>query len=224
MTTLPDPNPDPDPNPNPRRSVAEALPAVENVESCITDRVKHALDIMKLNRDEQGKRDYRLALTICAPVKMAEGNRYGMGRKVADRLDVDRQSTPFLDAVEKRAEIDAAYVLQLEQGDELIDGMKCLCKHGEGTLTLGQGGACSVLLKGIDSASDHVSEFKSTGKGKGGGRIRRCIYMYLNFTEVAGLKPVRRSSRNGGTCRPPPKDTRWRLNPGDEQTIMDANW
>ena len=50
----------------------------------------------------------------------------------------------------------------------------------------------------------------------------RCIY--LNFTEVAGLKPVRRSSRNGGTCRPPPKDTRWRLNPGDEQTIMDANW
>jgi hypothetical protein len=59
--------------------------------------------------------------------------------------------------------------------------MKCLCKHGEGTLTLGQGGACSVLLKGIDSASDHVSEFKSTGTGQGGGRIRRVPISFANY-------------------------------------------
>ena len=48
--------------------------------------------------------------------------------------------------------------------------------------------------------------------------------IHLNFTEVPGSsRPVRRSSRTAAG-RAPPKDTRFSLNPEDEQRIVEACW
>ena len=66
-------------------------------------------------RVEEIRQQYRLALTLVAPVKVAERDKSGMGRRFANRLQVRRDTKPFKDSVQKRCEADAMWLQQQKQ-------------------------------------------------------------------------------------------------------------
>jgi hypothetical protein len=116
--------------------------------------LKNALAILKLNCDEKARQNFRMALTLVAPVKVSRGNRHGMSRKVAERLGIDRQAAPFMESVIRRAEIDAEHSTWLGKGydkdNKFQDNDLVACKHATGHLKLNPrpGVACCVLIKG----------------------------------------------------------------------------
>ena len=66
-------------------------------------RAKGALQILKYDvRHEEQRQQFRLALTILAPEKVAQGVHAGMGRAVADRLDLNstRTSKAWAESIE----------------------------------------------------------------------------------------------------------------------------
>jgi hypothetical protein len=64
------------------------------VDSYIVGRIKNALDVLKPDvAVEDIRQEYRHIMTAIAPVLVSEGNPHGMGRAVARRLEIDRQSS-----------------------------------------------------------------------------------------------------------------------------------
>ena len=136
----------------------------------IVDRLSSSLQILKQCRTEEQRQHYRVVLTAVAPVKVGEKHQ-GMSRRVAEALKVNRNRKPFRAAVDLRAEIDQA---AKHMDDPLVVGDRVVTRHGVGTLTeCGDrpNDPCCVDIKIGDAV--HTSKFKSMGKGRGGGRVRR---------------------------------------------------
>ena len=96
----------------------------------------------------------------------------------AVNLESARQGKPFKDAIQLRAKIDAAIEAnkkRLQVGDDVV------CRHGAGKLVEydsaydsssdGEEGTCAVAI--VVSGHTHVAQFRNSGKGKGGARLRR---------------------------------------------------
>ena len=56
----------------------------------IADRLVAAIDILKGCQTEQQRRNFRLALALVAPTRVASGDHEGMARRVSARLHVQR--------------------------------------------------------------------------------------------------------------------------------------
>jgi len=56
-------------------------------------------------RVEQCRVQYRIGLTMSAPEWVPERDKTGMGRRVAERLQVGRDGAPFTDSIWQRADI-----------------------------------------------------------------------------------------------------------------------
>ena len=162
----------------------------------IVDRLVAALDILKGCQTEQQRRDFRLALALVAPTRVASGNHEGMARRVSARLHVQRgkrskkrgeRPYAFEAATSSRADFDhqaarfhfAAGPLRQGQqhalvGEPLQPGERVLTQHnGEAELArFTATGGCVLVFRAGDTFKEVV--FKGCyGKGKGSAGLRR---------------------------------------------------
>jgi hypothetical protein len=132
-------------------------------------------------RVEQFHVQYRIGLTMSAPEWVPERDKTGMGRRVAERLQVGRDGEPFTDSTWQRAGIDDQCAAQEEKGGFEV-GDAVVCRYGAGELVeLKEDGSCVVDIN-VDSDYEansddeptvqHLSEFSSTGRDTGGARLR----------------------------------------------------
>ena len=98
----------------------------------IVDRLRGALAIMKAQKqNEEVRLQRRLLLTAVAPELVEQGDQTGMQKRVAERLEVDRNLAPFRNSVQKRSEIDRQWK-ELQEKDGFKVGDQVVCKHGAG--------------------------------------------------------------------------------------------
>ena len=130
----------------------------------IVQRAADALAILKQCCSETQRLQYRLAMTVLAPIIGDE-----LGNRVARALEVPCNN-PYKQAIQKRAVIDVAAV---GRDKPLVVGDAVLCRHGQGILTgyTDLESACSIKITHGDHV--HTSEFTNAGSDKGGGRIQR---------------------------------------------------
>ena len=162
----------------------------------IVDRLVAALDVLKGCQTEQQRRDFRLALALVAPTRVASGDHEGMARRVSARLRVQRgkrskkrgeRPYAFEAAMSSRADFDqqaarfhvAAGPLRQGQqhalvGEPLQPGERVLTQNnGEAELARFTGnGGCVLVFRAGDTFKE--VEFKGCyGKGKGSAGLRR---------------------------------------------------
>ena len=123
-----------------------------------------AFAILKQCRTETQRLQYRLGMTMLAPIAGDE-----MANCVAKALEVPTNK-PYKESIAKRAAINVAAV---NRDAPLVVGNAVLCRHGEGILTeyTDLESACSVKITHGDHI--HTSEFTNAGKDIGGGLIQR---------------------------------------------------
>ena len=162
----------------------------------IVDRLVAVIDILKGCQTEQQRRDFRLALALVAPTRVASGDHEGMARRVSARLRVQRgkrskkrgeRPYAFEAATSSRADFDqqaarfhvAAGPLCPGQhhalvGEPLQAGERVLTQNnGEAELARFTGtGGCVLVFRAGDTFKE--VEFKGCyGKGKGSAGLRR---------------------------------------------------
>jgi len=142
----------------------------------IVGRLSDSLQILKQCQNEEQRREYRIVLTALAPDKVA-ARQQGMGRQTAEALGVNRKAAPFLESIDKRAEIDAA---AKTMADPLKVGDDVVCRHGFGTLLEIGGSQDPVEIELKIGERTHAAKFDRPGKGAGGARLHRVPILFAH--------------------------------------------
>lgn len=74
----------------------------------IVSQLHDSVQILKCCSSEEQRQQLRVVLTAAAPKAAAKCDNTGMGNKFADAFELHRKSVPYLECIEKRAEITAA--------------------------------------------------------------------------------------------------------------------
>ena len=139
----------------------------------IVQQARSALAELKACKSEQQRQQYRLILSALAPLRSS-----GQVKAVAVALGVSRKKKPFQDAMDTRAQFDAAVTANLEL---LQVGDHVLCRHGQGVVVEiedgyedesadGPGKPCAVKITA--GGIDHISRFPRSRQGKGAARLQ----------------------------------------------------
>ena len=146
------------------------------VDTYIVDPARDAFQILKERKSKQQRQHFRIGVKIFAPTPADFGDSSGMGKKVADRFDLNRNSPAFTESIAERSEIDSEYASQqIAEARGFTVGDLVSCRHGEGVLQkLDDDGSCAVTIS-IGGVSK-TSEFTKPGREKGGARLRMPIH------------------------------------------------
>ena len=107
---------------------AELGAQLDETNQYIVNRAKNSLQILKQCRTEEQRQHFRIVLTALAPTKADARDNAGIGRRVAEALDVNRNRATFRDSVGVRAEIDQAATVM---NKPLIVGDSVVCRHNQ---------------------------------------------------------------------------------------------
>jgi hypothetical protein len=161
-----------------KERVAEELKAeAEGTNAEIVSRLHDSVQILKCCNSEEQRQQYRVVLTAAAPESAAKCDNTGMGSKFADALEVNRKSVPYLECIEKRAEITAAAEIHKR---EVAVGDHVDCKHGTGTLVeySGPNEPCAVRICIGDI--EHIAQFDYAKKGQKGASVRHAAISFAH--------------------------------------------
>jgi hypothetical protein len=155
----------------------------------IVGRARDGLEILKQCSSERQREEYHIALGLIAPKPVAVRDHAGMGRRVAQELQLQQNRLPWQRSVAQRAAADAAW---LKRSEPLAAG-KAAVSHGRDCTIIDIDHAKRTCT--IDCTAGGVSgsrTFTNLGKEKGGARLSRPA---ITLRPVVAVRKTRRDAK-----------------------------